>query len=112
MWGGQGGRGGGHGDMENGGEAVEARAASRKNDGGVGGSGGKAIEGGGDDGSHNLAIIYGSVHMLEMFPGQSHLDFFPGINTANEKQKGPNKDKKSKFSVMYFYECIILRKWV
>jgi hypothetical protein len=70
--------------MEKGGEAVEARTCSPKNDGGVGGSGGKEREEGGNDGGQNLAIIYGSVHMMEMFPGQSHLDFFPGINTAND----------------------------
>jgi len=27
-------------------------------------------------------LFYGSVHMLEMFPGQSHLDFFPGTGGA------------------------------
>ena len=30
-------------------------------------------------------LFYGSVHMLEMFPGQSHLDFFPGTGGASSR---------------------------
>ena len=36
----------------------------------------------------DLPIFYASVHMVEIFPGQSHLDFFPGTGAAHDAESG------------------------